>query len=143
MEKFMAAALIEAKKANKKNEMPVGAVIVLDGKIIARAHNTKEKTKKPTDHAEIKAILKACKVKKDWRLDDCLLFVNLEPCLMCYGLILETRIKKVYCSLKNNKNYEHLSKLVKSNSGTTEYGLLEEESKELLSEFFEKIRNSK
>lgn len=143
MEKFMTAALVEANKAYNKNEMPVGAVIVCDGNIIACAHNTKEKTKKPTDHAEIKAILKACEVKKDWRLDDCLLFVNLEPCLMCYGLILETRIKKVYCSLKNNNNSEHLSKLVKSNCCITEYGLLEEESKELLSKFFEKIRNSK
>lgn len=143
MKKYMRAALDEAKKAFDKNEMPIGAVVVCNGKIISRGHNTKEIDNNPIGHAEINAIVKACKKRNDWRLNDCLLFVNVEPCLMCYGLIYETRIRKIYCSLKNNKFNDLVSKFASSDNCIIEYGLLENESKQLLKDFFEKLRNCK
>lgn len=137
MDKYMAIAIDQAKKAFKAGETPVGAVIVHDGKIISKAHNRKEKSNNPMGHAEILAINKACRNMKDWRLNDCLLFVNLEPCIMCMGLILETRIKKIYCSIYNEKYRESLQKIVDTNNIEIEYGLMEEESKTLLKDFFE------
>ena len=95
-EKFMKEALKEAKKAYEKEEVPVGAVIVKDGKIIARAHNLKETKKDTTRHAEIIAIQKASKKLNAWRLEDCEMYVTLEPCSMCAGALIQSRIKKVY-----------------------------------------------
>ena len=92
---FMQEALKEAKKALLKDEVPVGCVIVKDGKIIARGHNQKEKNKNAILHAEIVALNKAQKKLNDWHLNDCILYVTLEPCLMCTGAIIQTRIKKV------------------------------------------------
>ena len=91
----MFEALKEAKKAFNENEVPVGCVIVQNGKIIARAHNKKEKKKLATAHAEILAIEKACKKIGDWRLEDAELYVTLEPCMMCAGACFNARIKKV------------------------------------------------
>ena len=99
-EKFMKEALKEAKKAYKKLEIPVGAVIVKDGKIIARGHNLKETKEDTTKHAEIIAIQKASKKLSAWRLIDCEMYVTLEPCAMCAGAIINSRIKKVY--IRNN-----------------------------------------
>ncbi len=94
-ELFMNEALKEAKKAYLKDEVPVGAIIVKDNKIIARGHNKKEKKKDALLHAEIVAIKKAQKKMNDWRLNGCTLYVTLEPCLMCTGAIIQTRIDRV------------------------------------------------
>ena len=98
-EKFMDLAIKEAKKAELKDEVPIGAVIVKDGKVIARAHNLMEKTQLATAHAEILAINKACKKLKSWRLDGAEMYVTIEPCSMCAGAIVNARIKKVYLLL--------------------------------------------
>lgn len=95
-ETFMNEALKEAKKALSLNEVPVGAVIVKDGKIIARAHNLRETLNDPTAHAEIIVIKKASEILQSWRLTECSLYVTLEPCPMCAGAILQSRIGKVY-----------------------------------------------
>ena len=94
-EKFMAEALKEAEKSANFDEVPVGAVIVKDGKIIARGHNLREKSNDPTAHAEIMAIRKACKKLKSWRLEGCTIYVTIEPCSMCAGTILWTRMQRI------------------------------------------------
>ena len=101
--KFMEAAYKEAIKARDEDEVPVGAVIVKNGKIIARAHNKKEKNNDPMGHAEILCIKKACKKVGDWYLKDCELYVTLEPCIMCAGAIMHARIEKVFYGAKDEK----------------------------------------
>ena len=98
---FMMEAIEEAKIAEKLNEIPIGAVIVKDGKIIARAHNLKETTNSPLAHAEMLAIEKACKAIGDWRLNGCEMYVTLEPCSMCISAICQSRISKVYIGCFN------------------------------------------
>ncbi|MCY6485859.1 nucleoside deaminase [Clostridium aestuarii] len=93
---FMEKALEEAKIAEKFDEVPVGAVIVKDNKIIASAHNLREIRKDPTAHAEILAIKEASQVLNDWRLSECEMYVTLEPCPMCAGAIIQSRIRKLY-----------------------------------------------
>ena len=102
-EKFMNEALKEAKKAYKKLEVPVGCVIVRDGKIIARGHNLKETKKDTTKHAEIIAIQKASKKLEAWRLLDCDMYVTLEPCSMCAGAIINSRIRNLYVGTMDKK----------------------------------------
>jgi tRNA(adenine34) deaminase len=92
---MMREAVLEAKKAWELDEVPIGAVLVKDGDIIARAHNTREKTKRPTDHAEIKVIEDAASQIEAWRLEGVTLYVTLEPCPMCAGAILQARIPRV------------------------------------------------
>jgi tRNA(adenine34) deaminase len=138
---FMREALNEAKKAYDLDELPVGAIVVYNNKIIARAHNEKEKSVNPLNHAEVIAIKKAIKKIGDWRLNECLLFVNLEPCVMCMGLILETRINKIYCSTRNNKYEKSLDAIIKNNNINIEYGIFEEDSRNLLKKFFSSKRN--
>ncbi len=99
---YIKIALKEAKKAFLENEVPVGAVIVCNGEIVAMAHNKKMKSNCIFNHAEILAIKKACKKKGDWRLSDCELYVTLEPCPMCAGAIRESRIKKIYIGTYSN-----------------------------------------
>lgn len=99
----MEEAYKEAIKAKKEDEVPVGAVIVKDNKIIARAYNKKEKNNDPLGHAEILCIKKACKKLGDWYLKDCELYVTLEPCVMCCGAIINARIKKVYFGARDLK----------------------------------------
>ncbi len=99
----MELAIKQAKKAYKKGEVPVGAVIVKDGKIISKAYNLVEKKKNATLHAEIIAISKATKKLKNWRLIDCEMYVTLEPCSMCMSAIELSRIKKVYFLIKKDK----------------------------------------
>ena len=94
-QKFMLEALKEANKAALLNEVPVGAVIVKNNKIVARGHNLREKTNDPTAHAEIIAIRKACKKLKSWRLEGCTIYVTVEPCAMCAGTLLWTRIDRI------------------------------------------------
>lgn len=100
MQKYIDEAIKTANKAKKKKEVPVGALIIKDNKIISKAYNLKNRTNIATKHAEIIAIEKANRKMKTWRLSDCVMIVTLEPCMMCAGAILESRIKKVYCLLK-------------------------------------------
>ena len=93
---FMKKALQQAKVAMAHDEVPIGAVIVKDGKVIARAHNVRNQTRNAVAHAEILAIQKACKKIGDWRLSDCDLYVTLEPCLMCIGACYNARLGNVY-----------------------------------------------
>ncbi|MBQ8196710.1 MAG: nucleoside deaminase [Clostridia bacterium] len=102
--KFMKQAIRQALIAKDKDEVPVGAVIVLDGKVIARAHNTMEKTQLATAHAEINAINKACKKLKSWRLNGAEMYVTVEPCPMCAGAIVNARISKVYFGAYEQKS---------------------------------------
>ena len=102
-EKFMKEALKQAQKAYDKLEVPVGAVIVKDGKIIARAYNQKEEKNDTTNHAEILAIKKASKKLESWRLLDCDMYVTLEPCSMCAGALIQSRIRKVYIGASDEK----------------------------------------
>ena len=146
-EKFMKEALKEAQKAYEKLEVPVGCVIVKDGKIIARAHNIKETRFDTTKHAEIIAIQKASKKLKSWRLIDCEMYVTLEPCPMCAGAIINSRIKKLYYGAKDEKtgavgSVLNLLEDYKFNHIVeTESGLLEEECSNILKQFFKDLRN--
>ncbi|MFI3307004.1 MAG: nucleoside deaminase [Mycoplasmatota bacterium] len=135
-EKYMKIALKEAKKAYKNKEIPIGAVIIKDNKVISKAHNLKNSKNIVTKHAEIIAIEKACKKLKSWRLIDCELYVTLEPCMMCTGAIHQSKIKKVYYSLDSEK-FGFLKKFGKV---PYEKGILEEESLKLLNSFFLKKR---
>lgn len=148
-EKFMKAALKEAQKAYEKEEVPIGVVIVKDDKIIAKAHNLKEIKKDTTEHAEIRAIKKASKKLNSWRLTDCEMYTTLEPCPMCAGAIIQARIKKVYIGTMDEKtgacgSVLNLFKDHKFNHTVElEYGIMEKESKEILQDFFKKLRKKK
>ena len=148
-EEFMQVALKEAKKAYKKLEIPVGAVIVKNGEIIAKAHNIKEEKKDTTNHAEIIAIQKASKKLESWRLNDCELYVTLEPCPMCAGAIIQSRIKKVYIGTLDEKtgacgSVLNLFKDYKFNHNVeVEYGILKNECEEILKKFFKELRELK
>ena len=145
-EKFMMEALKQARKAYNIEEVPVGAVIVKDGKIIARAYNQKEVKKDTTKHAEIIAIQKASKKLKAWRLTGCDLYVTLEPCAMCTGAIIQSRISNVYigamdaktgccgsvCNLFNDYKFNH--------QVNSETGICEEQCSKILRDFFKKLR---
>lgn len=144
-EAFMSEALKQARKAQIKGEVPIGAVIVLNGKIIARGYNVREKSQNALNHAEIIAIDKACKKLRSWRLEDCEIYVTLEPCLMCYGAILNARMKKLYFGAKDNKSQIDKTLLLSKNNGLNhnieiEQGVLERECSELLTNFFKKAR---
>ena len=148
-EEFMKEALKEAKKAYKKLEVPVGAVIVKDGQIIARAHNQKETKYDTTKHAEILAIQKASRKLKSWRLIDCEMYVTLEPCSMCAGAIINSRIKKVYIGAKDEKTGAVGSKLNLFKDYTFnhkvdfEIGLKREDCEGVLKDFFKDLRKMK
>ena len=148
-EKFMKEALKEAKKAYGKLEVPVGAVIVKDGKIIARAHNIKEEKKDTTKHAEILAISKASKKLDSWRLTDCEMYVTLEPCSMCAGALIQSRIKKVYIGTMDEKTgacgsvLNLLEDYTFNHKVQIETGILQEECEELLKQFFKELRKIK
>ena len=148
-EKFMKEALKEAQKAYKKLEVPVGAIIVKDGKIVARAHNLKETKNDTIKHAEILAIEKASKKLSNWRLIDCEMYVTLEPCPMCAGAIVNSRIKKVNIGAMDEKTGacgSKLNLLQDFNFDTKvdmEIGILENECRELLQKFFVALRKLK
>lgn len=101
MNDFMDLALKQALKAYKKQEVPIGAIVVKNGKVISKAYNKKENKQITTKHAEIIAIERACKKLKTWHLDGCEIYTTMEPCLMCYGAIEQSRISKIYYGLKN------------------------------------------
>lgn len=148
-EKFMKQALKEAKKAYEKLEVPVGAVIVKDGKVIARAHNQKETKFDTTKHAEILAIQKASKKLGSWRLIDCDMYVTLEPCSMCAGAIINSRIKNVYIGASDEKtgavgSVLNLFEDYKFNHIVNfEKGILEDDCKKVLQDFFKELRKRK
>lgn len=148
-EKFMKAALNEAQKAYDKLEVPVGAVIVKDGKIIARAHNLKETKFDTTKHAEILAIQKASKKLKSWRLLNCEMYVTLEPCSMCAGAIINSRINKIYIGTLDEKtgaagSVLNLFEDYKFNHNVeVEKGIMKEQCENMLKDFFKKLRKIK
>ena len=148
-EKFMKEAIKEAKKAYEKLEVPVGAVIVKDDKIIARAHNIKETKKDTTKHAEIIAIQKASKKLETWRLIDCEMYITLEPCTMCTGAIINSRIKKIYIGTMDEKTgacgsvLNLLEDYTFNHKVEMETGILRDACKNILQEFFKKIREIK
>ena len=147
--KFMNLAIKEAIKAEKEDEVPIGAVIVLDGKVIAKAHNKMEKTQIATAHAEILAINKACKKLKSWRLDGAEMYVTIEPCAMCAGAIVNARIKKVYFGAKEEKSGCASSKFpVLSESGLNhctdfEGGIEGEKCAQIIKNYFKAKRSKK
>ncbi|MFU0769649.1 tRNA adenosine(34) deaminase TadA [Staphylococcus pasteuri] len=148
-EYYMKIAIEEAQKAEQLGEVPIGAVIVKNHQIIARAHNLRETMQQPTAHAEHLAIERAADVLGSWRLEDCTLFVTLEPCVMCAGTIVMSRIPSIKygaadpkggCSgslmnLLNQPNFNHRAQV--------ESGLLEAECGNLLRKFFKNLRKKK
>lgn len=148
-EKYMRLAIKEAYKAWEKDEVPIGAVIVKDNKVIARGHNLRESKQISTAHAEIIAIEKACKKVGSWRLEGCTLYVTLEPCAMCTGATILSRIDKVVYGAKDPKGgcIESCVQLYKQQGfnhyPTFESGILEEECSNMLSEFFANKRIEK
>ena len=146
---YMIEALKEAEQAYLLDEVPIGAVIVRNDQIIARAHNTKEKEKNPLCHAEILAIDQACKKIGDWRLEQCEMYVTVEPCLMCCGAILHSRLKKIVYGTANPKfGYVESIKNVLTdpqNNHTVEVenGICRDECQKLMTKFFESKRKIK
>ena len=116
MKDFMKEALKEAQKAKQENEIPIGAVIVIDDKIVSRGHNKREKSQNALHHAEIIAIDKACKKLKSWRLENAVMYVTLEPCPMCAGAIANARIKKVVYGAKDKSSTDNLCETILSST---------------------------
>ena len=143
-DKFMKAALKCANKALEEGEVPIGAVVVCEGKIISRGHNRRTKKQIATAHAEIEAIEKACKKLKSWRIPECELYVTLEPCPMCMGAMLNARIKKVYFGAYEAKGRSMTDQLAASNLLNhrieVEGGVMKDECSHILSEFFSQMR---
>lgn len=145
----MKEALKEAQKAYKKKEVPVGAVIVRDGKIIARAHNIKEEKNDTTKHAEILAISKASRKLSSWRLTGCEMYVTLEPCSMCAGACIGARIKKVYIGTMDLKTgacgsvFNLFEDYTFNHKVELETGILQKECELILKKFFKELRQEK
>lgn len=146
---FMKKALEEALKAKKMGEVPVGAIIVKNNKIVGKGFNTKEETSDATNHAEIIAIKNASRLLKSWRLIDCEMYVTLEPCPMCAGAIINSRISKIFIgtedtrmgacgsclNLLQNDKFNHKTEI--------EFGIMKKECSEILTEFFRELRQYK
>ena len=146
---FMKLAIVQAKKAAKINEVPIGCVIVYDGKIIGRGYNRRNTDKTTLGHAEITAIKKASRYMQDWRLEGCTLYVTLEPCQMCAGAIIQARIPRVVIGSMNSKagcagsvlnilqmpQFNHQAEVVR--------GVCEEQCSTMLSSFFKELREKK
>lgn len=148
-EYYMKIAINEAKKALKKEEVPIGAIIVKDGEIIAKAYNIKESKHDTTKHAELIAIQKASKKLESWRLNGCEMYTTLEPCPMCAGAIINSRIKKVYIGAIDEKTGAVGSVLNMFNdykfNHNVEYenNILREECSKILKDFFNELRKTK
>lgn len=148
-EKFMKAAIEQAKKAYAIDEVPIGCVIVQDGKIIARGYNRRNTDKNALAHAELAAIRKASKKTGDWRLEDCTLYVTLEPCQMCAGAIVQSRMQRVVIATMNAKagcagSILNLLQMQEFNHQVAiTRGVLEEECSTMLSQFFRELRKRK
>ena len=146
--RFMAEALLEAQLAYDAGEIPVGAVIVKNGEILARGHNLRETEQNALAHAETVAIRRACELLGSWRLEDCDLYVTLEPCAMCCGAIAQSKIRRVYFGA-----YDPKGGFAVSNASLFQHpglmhnpecycGIMEEESAALLHSFFQEMRNT-
>lgn len=145
-EYYMKRAIQQAKKAEALGEVPIGAVVVLDGEIIAEAHNLRETTQDATTHAEMLAIQAACKKVGSWRLERAQLFVTLEPCPMCSGAMILSRVAEVYFGAYDPKGgtagtlMNLLTDERFNHTALVEGGILEEETGQLLSDFFRGLR---
>ena len=143
-EKFMRAALKRAAKGMAQGEVPVGAVIVHEGRVVASGYNRRAKTQMASSHAEMYAIDRACKKFGSWRLLDCDLYVTLEPCPMCMGAALNARVRKIYFGAYEQKGRSMTAELAASNllnhTLEVEGGVLEEECSQMLSGFFRSMR---
>lgn len=148
-EKYMRAALREAKKAYALGEVPIGCVLVADDKIIARGYNRRKTDKNTLSHAELTAIRKAGKKTGDWRLEQCTMYVTLEPCQMCAGAIVQARIPKVYIGTMNPKagcagSLLNLLQFPAFNHQVEiETGILQEECAAIITNFFKEMRDKK
>ena len=148
-EKFMRQAIKQAKKAYALDETPIGCVIVHEGKVIGRGYNRRNTDKSPLAHAEITAIRKASRKIGDWRLEECTLYVTLEPCQMCAGAIIQARIPRVVVGCMNPKagcagsvlNLLHVERFNHQAELTT--GVLEEECSGMMKQFFKELRARK
>lgn len=145
-EKFMKQALLQAKKAKELGEVPIGCVIVQDGKVIGRGYNRRNTDRSTLSHAEITAIRKASKKLNDWRLEECTLYVTLEPCQMCAGAIVQARVKEVVIGAMNPKagcagSILNLFTMKQFNHQVqTTYGVCEAECSQILKQFFAGLR---
>ena len=148
-EKFMREAMRQADKARALNEVPIGCVIVRDGQVIARGYNRRNTDKSTLAHAEISALKKACKRTGDWRLEDCTLYVTLEPCPMCAGAIVQSRMKRVVIGCMNPKagSAGSVVNLLQERGFNHQVeitcGILGDECSTMLSSFFKELRASK
>ena len=148
-EKYMKEAIRQAKKAYALNEVPIGCVIVYEGKIIGRGYNRRNTDKNTLAHAELQAMRKAMRVIDDWRLEDCTMYITLEPCPMCAGAIVQARIPKVVVGSMNPKagcagsvmNLLQVEKL--NHQAEFVHGVLEEECSRMLKEFFKELREKR
>lgn len=146
-EEYMSLALKEAFKAKKIDEVPVGCIIVKNDKVLARAYNQKIRKKDPTSHAEIECIKKACNKLKSYYLDDCDMYITLEPCMMCTGAIIQSRLRKIYIGTKDPKGGSVVSSIELSTVKNInhypeiEIGILQEECSKILKDFFKEKRN--
>lgn len=142
---FMKAAILEAYKAQQKDEVPVGAVIVFEGKIVARAHNRRNTDRNGTAHAEVLAIAKAGKKLGRWNLSDCEMYVTLEPCAMCAGAAVNSRIKKMYFGAYDKRfgccgSVMNITDSCLNHKVEVEGGIMEEECAAIISTFFKNLR---
>ena len=147
--KYMKMALAEARKAYQRAEVPIGAVVVCDDQVVGRGFNLREQTQDPTSHAEMIALREAAKNEASWRLEDCQLYVTLEPCPMCAGAILQSRIKRLVYGASDPKAgavkslYQLLDDDRFNHQGEVEAGVMEAESAQLLKDFFRELRQRK
>lgn len=147
--KFMKEAIKEAKKALLIDEVPIGCVIVKDNKIIARGHNVRESKNSPIGHAEIEAINKASKKLKSWRLEGCDIYITLEPCIMCSGAIIQSRIENIYFGASDPKGGALISSINVLDAKNINHhpkvheGILKEECSSLISDYFKNKREEK
>ncbi|EHJ07829.1 tRNA adenosine(34) deaminase TadA [Staphylococcus simiae] len=148
-EYFMTLAIQEAQKAERMGEVPIGAIITKNGEVIARAHNLRETLQQPTAHAEHLAIERAAKVIGSWRLEACTLYVTLEPCVMCAGAIVMSRIPRVVYGADDPKGgcSGSLMNLLQYNDfnhrAIVEKGILQDNCSQLLTNFFKQLRHNK